>query len=110
MPRLKFFPKLDDTQKNPRSTIIFREKNDGTRWEFNFIYYNNKFFDGTRNEYRLTCMTKFFRAINAKVGDELVFEKDGNASYIASINRKSNTAKMEDGVLILKGGWTVINT
>lgn len=107
---LDFFPRLDSSIKNPRSKIIVKEKSDDTRWELNYIYYNNKYFGGTRNEYRLTCMTKFFRSINAKVGDELIFEKDSNASYIISLNRKSTAADYEDRVLVLKGGWKVINT
>jgi hypothetical protein len=106
---LEFFPKLDSSQKNPRTTIIVREKSDNTRWEFNYIYYNNKFFDGTRNEYRLTCMTKFFRSIGAKFEDELIFEKDENASFIIDLKRKNEVAETDSGVLVLKGGWKIIN-
>ncbi len=56
---LSFFPSLDPSVKNPRMTLVVRELKDGTRWEFNFIYYNNRLFGGTRNEYRLTCMTQY---------------------------------------------------
>lgn len=107
---LNFFPKVDSNKMNPRTKVVVREKNDNTRWEFNFIYYNNKYFGGTRNEYRLTCMTKFFRSIGAKVEDELIFEKDDNASFIIDLKRKAKTTESEDGTLILRGGWTIINT
>ncbi len=55
---LSFFPKLDPTLYNPRVHLRFLD-DAGTFWEFAFIYYNNALFDGTRNEYRLTRMTKY---------------------------------------------------
>lgn len=60
---LSFFPRLDPSQYNPRCHLNFVD-DAGTFWEFAFIYYNNKFFDGTRNEYRLTRMTKYIRQAN----------------------------------------------
>lgn len=109
---LGFFPSLDGSIKNPRITLVMREKSDSTRWDFNFIYYNNRLFGGTRNEFRLTCMTKYLRSISAHVGDEIVFSTDENASYILDIARKPRGAPLlnEDGFLVLGGGWTVINT
>lgn len=111
---LAFFPVLGRDTKNPRQVLTMREAPSGMRWDFPFIYYNNKFFGGTRNEYRLTHMTKFFRAINAKVGDELVFSRDTNLSYLVKLVRASATDSptaqpREDGVLTLSGGWKVIN-
>lgn len=109
---LAFFPDLDPSVKNPRVTLAMREKSDSTRWDFNFIYYNNRLFGGTRNEYRLTCMTQYLRSINARVGDELVFSVDENSSYVLDLVRASRSTALvnEDGVLVLSGGWTVINT
>ena len=46
---LSFFPTLNASVKNPRMKLIVRERADGTKWEFNFIYYNNALFDGTRD-------------------------------------------------------------
>lgn len=108
---LSFFPELDAGSKNPRLTLVVRELNDGTRWEFNFIYYNNAFFGGTRNEYRLTCMTKYLRAIDAKEGDELLFSKDDNGSiFIECIRNNINQVGLNnEGVLVLGGGWKIIN-
>ena len=109
---LSFFPSLDPKVKNPRMTLVVRELRDGTRWEFNFIYYNNKLFGGTRNEYRLTCMTQYLRAIDSKVGDDLVFSKDENDSiFVDCVRAESNKATVNDqGVLVLGGGWKIINT
>ncbi len=108
----QFFPELDPSLKNPRVTLTLREKGESLTWEFNYIYYNNKFFGGTRNEFRLTCMTKFLRAISAKVDDVLIFEKDENGSLNISCERngQSPSGLNNEGVLILKNGWKVINS
>ena len=109
---LSFFPSLERAEKNPRITLVMRERRDGARWNFNFIYYNNRFFGGTRNEFRLTCMTQYLRATGAKVGDDLVFSKDENASYTVDLVRSSTTSNSisSNGMLVLSGGWKVINT
>lgn len=109
---LSFFPALDSSVKNPRVTLTVRELDDDSRWEFNFIYYNNKLFGGTRNEYRLTCMTKYLRAIDAKVDDELIFQmnEDGSIFVHCVRNNNSETGLNEDGILVLGGGWKVINS
>ncbi|ARB90777.1 MULTISPECIES: EcoRII N-terminal effector-binding domain-containing protein [Legionella] len=109
---LGFFPKLDSTIKNPRILLVVRELHDNSRWEFNFIYYNNKFFDGTRNEYRLTCMTKYLKAASAKVGDNLIFQLDENGSIYVDCERCDNINSdiNEEGVLVLGSGWKVINS
>jgi hypothetical protein len=110
---LSFFPALDKTVKNPRMKLVVFERRTRERWEFNFIYYNNKLSgEGTRNEYRLTCMTKFMRAIDAKVDDELVFSRDENASFEIDIVRSnaSSSLEMDGDTLVLGGGWTVIHS
>lgn len=107
---LTFFPSLDPRIKNPRLTLVVREMNVRTRWEFNFIYYNNALFGGTRNEYRLTCMTQYLRAIDAKELDELLFSKDESGSIFVECVRANRLALHEDGVLVLGGGWKIINT
>jgi hypothetical protein len=107
---LSFFPKLGCGTKNPRLKVVVREVESSARWNFNFIYYNNRLFGGTRNEYRLTCMTKYLRAIDAKAGDELIFSKDDNGSVYIRCARANGTVDLnEDGVLVLSGGWKVIN-
>lgn len=108
---LSFFPSLDRNARNPRMTLVMREE-DGTRWEFNFIYYNNRLTGaGTRNEFRLTVMTKYLRAANAKAGDVLVFSKDADDSFRVRLQRASRETPLvnDDDVLVLSGGWTVIN-
>ncbi len=105
---LSFFPSLSRKEKNPRVTLVFREKDGITRWDFNFIYYNNKFFGGTRNEYRLTCMTKYLRARNADVGDLVILSKDSEGRLSVELKRANMIATIQDDVLVLSGGWKII--
>ncbi len=71
---LAFFPPLDAAVQNPDAWVE-AEDDDGRVWKLRYIYYNNKLHaeNGTRNEYRLTHLTKYLREAGAKVGDSLVF-------------------------------------
>lgn len=111
---LNFFPYLDEKAKNPRTRLAFTDEFDQT-WFFSFIYYNNKFFGGTRNEYRLTGMTKYMRAIDAHVGDSLLFSRDGGEHYSVALKRAAGTPIVtisEDGrshvKLAASSTWKVI--
>jgi hypothetical protein len=109
---LAFFPRLDSTVKNPRCVIDLRDSA-GDEWTFNFIYYNNKWFGGTRNEYRITCMTNFIRRYSLKEGDVVIFKKTRGRIYELSYRRKDAPIKANaDGskVLRLTGDWVVIDT
>lgn len=103
---LSFFPFLNPKVLNPRCHLRFVDEG-GTFWEFAFIYYNNKLFGGTRNEYRLTRMTKFIRQANLVQGDDLVLT-ESNGRYCVSYRRKRDTAGLANGVLKLGMGWRVI--
>jgi hypothetical protein len=105
---LSFFPKLDGSEKNPRLTMFFYEEDGSTKWPFEFIYYNNKYFGGTRNEYRLTCMTQYLRAKYAQQGDEIEFRLDDNGRRSISIRRRKDLFTEEEGILKLSGGWKVV--
>ena len=41
---LAFFPDLGNSVKNPRASMVFVD-DWGQRWNFNFIYYNNRIFN-----------------------------------------------------------------
>lgn len=105
---LSFFPSLNPKEKNPRVTLAFREKDGVTRWDFNFIYYNNRFFGGTRNEYRLTCMTRYLTARKAAVGDIVILSRDSEARLAIELKRANLPAMPQDDVLVLSAGWKVI--
>lgn len=87
---LSFFPYLDEKTKNPRQRLAFEDEL-GQTWLFSFIYYNNKFFGGTRNEYRLTGMTRFMREIDAHPGDTLIFSRDESERYSLTLKRAKET-------------------
>ena len=86
----QYFPKLDETQKNPRVVVRVIDCNDKP-WSFNFIHYNNKLFGGTRYEYRLTKMTKFFREHSLKEKDRIQFSLDSSNLYSILIHRHQET-------------------
>jgi hypothetical protein len=106
---LSFFPLLPKFEKNPRVDLVVRERVSNARWDFIFIYYNNRLFGGTRNEYRLTGMTRFLRVIAASEGDELMFTKDENKSIYVELLRAGLGEYPNDGVLHLRSGWVYID-
>ena len=103
---LAFFPALTTDTKNPRHLLTFRDEHGG-RWDFPFIYYNGKYFGGTRNEYRLTGMTSYFREAGLVAGDELLLEKRAEGGRRINF-RRARASRIEDGVLRLGGGWKVV--
>jgi hypothetical protein len=70
---LEFLPPLDASVKNPSTWLSCVDEAD-QEWQFRYIHYNNRLHDegGTRDEYRVTHMTSFFRAVGARSGDILV--------------------------------------
>jgi hypothetical protein len=101
---LRFFPQLDATRKNPRAKLDVID-DAGREWTFSFIYYNNAFFGGTRNEYRLTGMTAFFRAFNLKTGDKVILRRDSSRVIHITFERAHRQGK----VLKLSLTWKIIN-
>jgi len=107
---LDFFPKLDSAVHNPRA-VIDAIDDAGECWTFNYIYYNNRLFGGTRNEYRLTGVTLFVRQNRLLSGDTVILEKTGGRHLAIRIRRMNDPLMvMEDGrkVLRLSGNWTVV--
>ena len=106
LPRLlAFFPELDSSAYNPRVHLKFIDES-GSFWEFAFIYYNNRFHGGTRNEYRLTRMTRYIRNARLGVGDEVILSRLEGRYRIAHM--RTRQAAVNDGVLRLGNGWRVV--
>jgi hypothetical protein len=107
---LSFFPPLDAGSLNPRCHLYFEDEA-AARWEFAFIYYNNALFGGTRNEYRLTRMTRFIRQSGLVVGDVIVLERSGEDCWKIRVERARSVSapKTDRFVLKLSAGWTVID-
>lgn len=106
---LSFFPVLNRNVKNPRVLLIFEDP-DGGMWKFSFIYYNNRLFGGTRNEYRLTGMTAFIRMNDLKAGDTVILQRDSKGKLLINYKRlvKSLESKREN-VLRLGNSWRVVH-
>ena len=104
---LEFFPALNGDEKNPRTYLYFID-DVNKRWKFNFIYYNNKFFGGTRNEYRLTGMTAYIRQNNLKTGDTIVLSRDDNGILSIRCERQNSTSSSIPK-LVITGTWKVVN-
>ena len=105
---LSFFPYLNPEVYNPRSHLIFVDDSED-QWEFAFIYYNNRFFGGTRNEYRLTRMTRYLRESGLVSGDELILSRSAEGSYSVSYEKKLATSVAKRNVIRLGSGWKVID-
>ncbi len=86
---LKFLPPLDPGVKNPDAWLTCVGE-DGIPHRFRFVYYNNRLHDenGTRNEYRITYMTAWFREVGAKEGDVFEIARGaGDAHYSVRVVR-----------------------
>lgn len=106
---LSFFPTLDPDEYNPRAHLIFVDES-AEKWEFAFIYYNNRLHGrGTRNEYRLTRMTKFIREASLVPGDEVIMTREVNGGYHLSFRRKRAAEVTVKGSIRLGSGWRVID-
>lgn len=103
---LEFFPALNKEVKNPRTTLYFIDEA-GTRWKFNFIYYNNRFFGGTRNEYRLTGMTEYLRQNNLKTGDSIILSR--STDDLLSIRAERQNKSSASPKFVITGTWKVVN-
>lgn len=109
---IEFFPTLA-TEVNPRARILFIDEDTEEPLELTFIHYNGKLYGtSTRNEYRLTGMTRFLRTKAARPGDELQFSKE-SGRYSISFRRASASApptakSSEADIIVLSGAWVTI--
>jgi hypothetical protein len=106
---INFLGSLDSTIKNPRKKIACVD-DCGEIYELNFIYYNNKFHDslGTRNEYRLTGLSAFFKKCFAQPGDEVEISKN-STDVLYSIRIISKISQKEVSNTVVLRGWTRIH-
>jgi hypothetical protein len=91
---LAFFPPLDPGIKNPDTWIRCVDEA-GIEHKFRFVYYNNKLHDkkGTRNEYRLTYMTGYLKAMAARENDRVELSRqDGAEKYSIRVTKQPQPA------------------
>lgn len=107
---LGFFPPLDPGQRNPRAHLGFID-DEGKTWELAFIYYNNALTGGTRNEYRLTRLTRFIREAGLQPGDEMNLSRTDDDHWRISYVRRGAQAALGGGRLVLKlgSGWKIVS-
>lgn len=109
---LAFLPTLDASTLNP-SAWIDCVAPDGSPLRLRFVYYNNRLQTpgGTRNEYRITYLTKFLRDAGAKEGDIFEIAKaDGSSVYRIRVISRGDLgppASGDDGPIRIKltTGW-----
>lgn len=96
---LAFLPPLNPGVLNPDAWINCVTP-DGEVLHLRFVYYNNKLHapTGTRNEYRITYLTKFLRDAGAKEGDTFEISKDDDVETyrIRVISREAATPELAD--------------
>ena len=106
---LAIFPYLDPKEKNPDAWLEMIDET-GIVWRFRYVYYNNKLHraGGTRNEYRITHMTKFLRAVGAVEGDLLVISSSPSSyRYKISVRKVDQDQASQSNVSskIRLTGW-----
>ena len=107
---IAFLPHLDPSVKNPDTWLNCIDQF-GNSWKFRYIFYNNKLHDpnGTRNEYRITHMTKFFKQSGAVEGEEIFLSKDEMNVYSIYINQSDTQPKRDKNSNKIKlKGWRKI--
>lgn len=99
---LSFLPPLNASTKNPDTWLEMKD-DAGDVWCFRYIHYNNKLHapGGTRDEFRITHMTAFFRSVGATAGDTLVLSgKVGSRLYEISVRKAGDAQGAESSVPI----------
>ena len=105
---LSFFPQLNNDEKNPRVRMVFRD-NEDKQWDFYFIYYNNKYFGGTRNEFRLTCISTYMKQNDLRQGDEIIFSIDDYGDRMISFQHAGKKQVAEKRGIYLSKDWKIIH-
>jgi hypothetical protein len=105
---LGFLPHLDPAIKNPDAWLEMRD-DVGNTWSFRYVYYNNSLHDegGTRDEYRITHMTGFFRAAGALPGDIVVLSGNPGGRKLTISVRKPTQPDAAGGepIRVRLRGW-----
>jgi hypothetical protein len=79
------FERMSEKELNPRLRLKFRDLADDTDLYLTYIYYNNKFFNGTRHEYRLTGLTRWIKSHGLKSGDTIQISRLDKYDYTIGI-------------------------
>ena len=80
-----FFEELSNDSLNPRLRLRIIDLLDGTEVFVSFILYNNRYFGGTRFEYRLTGLTRWIKNRGLRSGDMLHLVRTGRHDYSVDV-------------------------
>lgn len=111
---LAMLPTLNPDIKNPDAWINCIDDL-GEAHRFRFVYYNNKLHDqtGTRNEYRITWMTSWFRSQHANEGDVFeISDSQKNGDYrirVIQPQQESAHERVSEPVIVKLRGWRRIH-
>lgn len=83
-PMVGLFPLLNPREFNPRATLRAIDFHTNDMFELEFIYYNGKLHGrSTRNEYRLTGLSKFLKKHRAVAGDILRIDREDDLFWLS---------------------------
>lgn len=97
------FEKLPNDSLNPRLRLRIVDLTDGSELFASYIYYNNRYFGGTRFEYRLTGLTRWIKNHGLRSGDVLQITRTDKHDYSVDIlkgERKPSTLTTESWVAL----------
>lgn len=86
------FDPLTTSEKNPRVQLRCWDSSLEIFFFPNYIFYNNKYFSGTRCEYRMTGLTGYFRDTGLRPGDQMIFTRTAKFEYTVDIERCNRAA------------------
>ena len=88
---------------NPRLKLRMTDLTDGSDLYLSYIFYNNRYFGGTRFEYRLTGLTRWIKNHGLRSGDVLQITRTDKHDYSVDIlkgERKPSTLSTESWVAL----------
>jgi len=97
------FEALPTDVLNPRLKLRVTDLTDGSSLYLSYIFYNNRYFGGTRFEYRLTGLTRWIKNHGLRSGDVLQITRTDKHDYSVGIfkaERKPSTLSTESWVAL----------
>lgn len=97
------FEVLPTDTLNPRLKLKVIDLTDGSELYLSYIFYNNRYFGGTRYEYRLTGLTRWIKNHGLRSGDVLQITRTDKHDYSVDIlkgDRKPSTLSTESWVAL----------
>jgi hypothetical protein len=97
------FEELSSEIINPRVKLKIVDLADCFEIYASYIFYNNRFFGGTRLEYRLTGLTRWIKNQGLRSGDIIKIKRTGKHEYSVEVlkgKRKPSTLTTESWIAL----------